>query len=160
MEYNSHFVRANADGNIIHGFSDAFEQPQDGDVLINERGGRQFDIDDETNPRLLDESGVPLFRLEGNEAVKRTQREMDASRLAAHKSQHERIRELDAKITEELPQVVAKLYDIVMQPDTQDAAVRKGSEAITDGDSLAGIEQWRLHVSEREKLAETSRKEA
>ena len=40
--YNKHYIRVDDDGRIIHGFSDAFEQPHDGDVCINEQGGYQF----------------------------------------------------------------------------------------------------------------------
>ena len=34
--YNKHYVRLDANGNVVKGFSDAFEEPKTGDICINE----------------------------------------------------------------------------------------------------------------------------
>lgn len=63
MDYNKHYIRVDSNGFIIHGFSDAFEQPQTGDICINTNGGRQFMLLDQYNPMLLDfPSGSPLYK--------------------------------------------------------------------------------------------------
>ena len=64
---NRYFIRIDADSNIIHGFSDAFEQPQDSDILINAQGGYQFRLypGGEENPPLRDEYGVLLYYWDG-----------------------------------------------------------------------------------------------
>lgn len=65
--YNKHYIRTDIDSNIIHGFSDAFEQPRGGDILINERGGRHFrlSIDGEDNPDLMGISCTFLYQYIG-----------------------------------------------------------------------------------------------
>ena len=60
----THYVRLDGDGNIVYGFSDAFEEAREGDVAICENGGYQFRLrpDGEENPALTDGYGVPLYR--------------------------------------------------------------------------------------------------
>jgi hypothetical protein len=72
--YN-HYIRTNETGEIIHGFSDAFEQPQDGDILILEDGPRHFQ---EAFPESLrNERGQFRFRWVNGQRVERTQEELD-----------------------------------------------------------------------------------
>ena len=40
--FQKHYIRTRKDGAITHGFSDAFEQPESTDILINDKGGRHF----------------------------------------------------------------------------------------------------------------------
>ena len=70
--YNKHFIRTDSESNIIKGFSDAFEQPQDGDICINGQGGYQFRLvpGGEENPLLFDEDSHPLYLWNGEKAVK------------------------------------------------------------------------------------------
>ena len=70
--YNKHYIRTNEDGQIIKGFSDAFEQPQDGDICINEQGGYQFRLvpGGEENPPLFADENKILYRWDGQNAVK------------------------------------------------------------------------------------------
>lgn len=73
--YNKHYIRIDNENNIVHGFSDAFEQPQEGDILINEQGGRQFEfyingnIYLGANPSLRDFDGKFLYKWDGKEVV-------------------------------------------------------------------------------------------
>ena len=69
--YDKHYIRTDEDGQIIKGFSDAFEQPQEGDICINEQGGYQFRLmpGGEENPPLLDDEGNPLYRWNREKAV-------------------------------------------------------------------------------------------
>jgi len=73
--YN-HYIRTNEAGEIIHGFSDAFEQPQDGDILVLENGPRHFH---EAWPEpLRNERGQYRFRWVNGQRVERSQEELDA----------------------------------------------------------------------------------
>ena len=77
---NKHYIRIDNQNRIIHGFSDAFEQPQADDILLNENGGRQFEmlVDGEwlTNPQLLNEWQVSLYKWNGKKVLKRTEQEV------------------------------------------------------------------------------------
>lgn len=62
--YNKHYIRV-IDGIVTKGFSDAFEEPTDTDICINEKGGRHFEIDGEINPPMFDENFCHLYRYDG-----------------------------------------------------------------------------------------------
>ncbi len=70
MDGYKHYIRLNQAGIIIHGFSNAFEQPQGGDVLVNEDGPRHF------NPVLTDGQGNLIYKWNGTQMVERTQDEI------------------------------------------------------------------------------------
>jgi hypothetical protein len=71
-----HYIRLNGSGIIVHGFSDAFEAPQPGDILIVEDGPRHFH---EAFPDpLQNERGQFRFRWADGQIVERTQQELDA----------------------------------------------------------------------------------
>lgn len=59
---NKHYIRIDEQNNITHGFSDAFEQPQGSDILINDLGGRHFELFGQINPSIQNEQGVYLYR--------------------------------------------------------------------------------------------------
>jgi hypothetical protein len=76
MDGYNHYIRLNESGIIIHGFSDAFEQPQDGDILVLENGPRHFH---EVWPEpLRNERGQYLFRWIDGQRVAKAQDELDA----------------------------------------------------------------------------------
>jgi hypothetical protein len=56
-----HYIRT-LNGNIVQGFSDAFEVPSETDICINEDGQRHFSIDGKVNPSLFDEDGCPKYK--------------------------------------------------------------------------------------------------
>lgn len=62
MNENKHYIRLDSDGYIIYAYSDAFEPYVNGDICIEERGGRQLVINGITNPSLFGMSGGPLYR--------------------------------------------------------------------------------------------------
>jgi len=59
-----HYIRIDFVGNIVKGFSDAFEQPADSDICINTQGSYQFRLtpSGEENPDLFAPDGNPIFR--------------------------------------------------------------------------------------------------
>ena len=72
--YN-HYIRTNESGIVIHGFSDAFEQPQEGDILIFEDGPRHFHL--AWPEPLTNERGQYRFRWIDGQRVERSQQELD-----------------------------------------------------------------------------------
>ena len=56
MDVFSHYITVDAQGCITSGFSDAFREPSETDICINERGGYQFRLfpTGEENPLLFD----------------------------------------------------------------------------------------------------------
>jgi len=73
-----HYIRL--DGTtIIKGFSDAFETPEETDILINEDGGRHFEIEIDseilTNPSLIDDSGKYKYKYESDTVSEKTESE-------------------------------------------------------------------------------------
>lgn len=75
-EYNKHYIRLDENNNIIRGFSNVFEEPQEGDICINEQGGRHFELNGVINPRLINESGIFLFRYENGKVIAKTPDEL------------------------------------------------------------------------------------
>ena len=83
MFYNRHYIKVDSSNRIVDGFSDAFRQPDEGSICINEQGGYQFRLfpGGEENPSLFDWDGmIPLNKWEGGEVVKRTEEEIEADR--------------------------------------------------------------------------------
>jgi hypothetical protein len=79
--YQKHYIRIDDRHCIVDGFSDAFRQPQAGDICINKHGGRHFRLFDHgiDNPLLFDmEHFVLLYKWDGTTVVPRTQAEIDA----------------------------------------------------------------------------------
>ena len=85
--YNKHYITLDEQNHIVNGFSDAFCQPTDTDICINEHGGYQFRLfpDGEENPSLFDWNGmIPLYKWENGEVIKRTEEEIEADRKIAN----------------------------------------------------------------------------
>lgn len=71
-----HYIRTNEAGTVVHGFSDAFEQPQDGDIQIYEGDQRHFHL---AHPwPLQNERGQYRFRWVNGQRVAKAQDELDA----------------------------------------------------------------------------------
>ena len=69
------YIRVNEAGIIIHGFSDAFEQSQDGDILVLENGPRHFHL--AWPEPLVNERGQYRYKWENGKRVERSQAELD-----------------------------------------------------------------------------------
>ena len=83
--YNKHYISIRKDGCIVNGFSDAFRQPSETDILLTDKGGYQFRLfsGGEENPSLYDWNGmIPLYKWESGEVVRRTVEEIEADRAA------------------------------------------------------------------------------
>ena len=140
--FNRHYITKNENNIITNGFSDAFQQPTETDILINSEGGTQFRLTPggEENPPLFNHYGIPLYKWHRNKIAKRTQKELDADLDKLNNSPAVKAAELDRQIRENLPHVVAQIYDIVMA----ESVARMPDEGIS----------WRGMVSERDVLYE------
>lgn len=80
--YHKHYIKIDDKNRIVQGFSDAFSQPQEGDICIWEKGGRQFRLFEygEENPALKTIEGIPLYQWDGQAVQKRTQAEIQKDR--------------------------------------------------------------------------------
>ena len=101
--FNKHYIRIDSNNLIIAGFSDAFQQPQPTDILINNQGGYQFRLspDGEENPPLFDDWMIPMYRWNGSYVIERIPEEMEADRPAPAPpipTQEERISALESVI--------------------------------------------------------------
>lgn len=78
---NKHYIIVDERSRIVGGFSDAFRLPSDGDICINEEGGRHFRLfrDGEDNPVLFEiEHRIPLYKYENGKVLTRTAKEIEA----------------------------------------------------------------------------------
>lgn len=73
-----HYVRLNEKSEIIKGFSDAFEQPEENDICINEEVNRHFELDGVLNPSLYDDLGCCFYKWINNELYIKSNEELNA----------------------------------------------------------------------------------
>ena len=81
--YNKHYITVDEQSRIVDGFSDAFHQPSETDILLTDKGGYQFRLfpGGEENPSLFEwDSMIPLYKWEDGEVVRRTEEEIEADR--------------------------------------------------------------------------------
>lgn len=79
---NKHYIRLDTNNYITKGFSDAFEEPLQADICINEEGGRQFELLEEINPPLFAPNRTHRYKYEdgaGRETTPEEQAEEYAS---------------------------------------------------------------------------------
>lgn len=92
MDGYKHYIRVDANNIVIHAFSDAFEQPQDGDILVESDAGRHYNL------QLMNERGQYIYKVVNGQMVARTQTELDtewAARPTPPPSQDDRIKALE-----------------------------------------------------------------
>lgn len=80
-KYNKHYITVDERGRIVDGFSDAFRQPSDTDICINEQGGYQFRLYPcgVENPFMFERTYmIPLYKYENGTVLKRTEAEIEA----------------------------------------------------------------------------------
>ncbi len=74
--YNKQYIRVDENKNITYGFSDAFEQPQENDICINEQAERHFELLGNTNPSLMNFEGVYLYKYENGNIIKKSEEDI------------------------------------------------------------------------------------
>lgn len=80
--YNKHYIKLNTNNCIVKCFSDAFEDPEENDICINQEGGRHFELLGQINPPLTNISGIHLYKYTDGAVTKTTEAER-AAELAA-----------------------------------------------------------------------------
>lgn len=104
MDYK-HYIRLNADGNIIKAFCDVFESPVDGDILISETDERHF------NPDLFDDNGFPRYEWNGKEMIERTEYSEDEQAELAERQAKNELAQSDQALVRGIDDLVALLID-------------------------------------------------
>lgn len=83
--YNKHYIVDDEQGRIVSGWSDGLIPERDisDAICIDERGSYQFRLfpGGEENPVLFTMDGVPLYRWDGEQAVRRTEEEIAMDRI-------------------------------------------------------------------------------
>lgn len=84
--YNKHYIAIDAEVRILSGWSDGPLPDRDttGAVLLTDQGGYQFRLapGGEENPALYTADGIPLYRWDGEQVVRRSEEEIAADRAA------------------------------------------------------------------------------
>jgi len=91
MDYK-HYIRLNENDLIIKSFSTAFEQPQEGDILICESNERHFNMD------LYDDNMIPKYQYIDNQIVLR----QDMLEIQLNNVKNNKINELNIKCSQEI----------------------------------------------------------
>lgn len=97
--YNKHYITVDETGRITDGFSDAFRQPSETDICINEQGGYQFRLfpGGEENPALHEyRYMIPLYKWENDAVTERTEAEIEADIAALPKPDPDAISDSEA----------------------------------------------------------------
>ena len=104
MHYNKHYIKVDSSGRIVGAFSDAFHQPDEDAVCINDKGGYQFRLfpGGEENPTLYQwPHRVPLYKYEDGEIIRRTEEEIqkDIDALPKPEVGPTKLEQMEAKLT-------------------------------------------------------------
>lgn len=72
MDGYRHYIRTNEQAVVIHGFSNAFEEPQEGDICINDVADRHFRLP------LYTDSSQHRYKFQGGQLIERSEDELQA----------------------------------------------------------------------------------
>ena len=99
--YHKHYITVDEQGRILDGFSDAFHEPSEGNICINERGGYQFRLfpGGEENPNLRETHSVPLYRYDDGAVLRRSAREIEVDIAALPEMEPSRNDWMEAQVT-------------------------------------------------------------
>lgn len=84
--YNRHYITTHPDGAITGAWSDGPHPEKDttNAICINKQGGYQFRLyaGGEENPPIRTMDGIPLYKWDGSQVIRRTDEEIAADRAA------------------------------------------------------------------------------
>lgn len=95
MNAYNHYYRTDSENHVVLAFSDAFMQPQENDIFVEE-GGRHF------NPVITNEEGQFLYEIVNGEVRSRAKEELDAelaARPVVKTPEQLRIEQLEAQLS-------------------------------------------------------------
>lgn len=146
--YNSHYIRTDASGNIVEGWSDGphnHREVTDDDILLNDKGGYQFRLfpDGEENPPLYyGMSMIPLYRWDGEKVTRRTDAEIEADRAAVQEAQERQAR-------------ISELHRLLESTDYAVIKIAEGAASREEyADTIAQRQSWREEINALEKEPE------
>ena len=117
--YYKHYIRLDTENRIIKGFSDAFEQPIDGDICINEQGDMHFKMLGFINPNLENEQNIYIYKYASGSISERTADEIQAdinaivtpvSEAELLKAQVQALTERDEFLEDCVAEIAMKVY--------------------------------------------------
>ena len=141
--FNRHCIRVDERNRIVGGFSDAFEEPGETDILINGRGSRHFRLildgkQSHENPwdLMFDENGIPLLMWDGKEIRERAEKDIraDVEAIPQPEDAAPAWEQIEGQIEglKKTVGYVAKAVDIIANalPKAQQAQVMQAQEAM------------------------------
>lgn len=100
--YNHHYITIRYDSAITAAWSDGPHPEKDitNAICINEQGGYQFRLypGGEENPNLYDMDGIPLYKWDGENVIRRTEEEIEEERLSILNSSSVKIAEIKQQL--------------------------------------------------------------
>ena len=122
---SKHYIRIDEENKVIYGYSDDFEEVVEGDICINENGGRHFELLGEVNPNLLDENSCHRFRYDSETTSTEVEVVEDASDEVVVTE------DVDTSgVTLDDPE--AKLKDVDVEVEKTVKATAKGTKTVTE----------------------------
>lgn len=91
METYNHYVRVDEDNYVIHGFSDAFEQPIEGDIPFKTSLDRHFSLGGKINAPLFAPNCLPLYKLENGEIISSPKQHTNEQKLNSIREKRDRL---------------------------------------------------------------------
>lgn len=104
MNYK-HYIRIDKQNRIIQAFSDAFRQPEDGDILIADTNERHFNLD------LLRDDGFYRYEWNGKEIIERAGVTVDETIELAERKAQEELARSDAEIIRGIDDIINLLIE-------------------------------------------------
>ena len=129
----------------MNGFSDAFRQPAEDAICINQQGGYQFRLfpNGEENPCLFDwEDMIPLYKYEDGGVLHRTEEEIEAERAILSLPTAEEIRTQRDKLLAETDWT--QVLDAPISAESREAfrVYRQALRDITEQDGFPTAVIW------------------
>lgn len=143
--YNHHYIRTDASGNIVEGWSDGPHRGREvteDDILISDKGGYQFRLlvnlgfrgdaelptlaETEENPPLYTFDGIPLYSLNGNTTLPRTVSPRTEDEIEADRAEKRKEQEKEALKPTQLDRIESQITYTALMTDTlmsADAAI-------------------------------------
>lgn len=104
MEYK-HYIRIDSQNRIIAAFSDAFQSPQDGDILYRESDERHFHLE------LHREDGFLRYEWDGKKIIERTELTTDETALLSEQQAKTALAESDQAMIRGIDDLVNLLIE-------------------------------------------------
>ena len=106
-----HYIRKNESGDVIHGFSDKFEKPIQGDFCINENASRHFPMQELFPKGIKTDEGYPRYKWDDKKNISIEKKIEDIYTLGVKKNEKKLEIATDRSQAEYLYRILKPLID-------------------------------------------------